>query len=166
YVGDVKFSDLKVPFAVVATDLRTGGRVVLDEGRVAKAVSASACFPGFFSPVDIDGKHLIDGGIAGNVPVDTAKEMGADYVIASDVVPARLRTIPNDPMTMLGRSLDLILKKLNADEIRRADAYIELEMEEEMWHLDLNKAKKFIAAGEISAHRQINKIRKALRLRS
>lgn len=165
YVGDLKFSDLKIPCALVATDLRNGQRVVLAEGRVAKAASASACFPGFFSPVDIDNRHLIDGGIAGNVAVDTAKEMGADYIIASDVIPAKTRSVPGDPMTMLGHSLDLILKKLSAAEVSRADAVIELEMEEDMWHLDLNKAKKFITAGEMSAHRQINKIRKALRLR-
>jgi NTE family protein len=165
YIGDVKFTDLKVPCALVATDLRNGHRVVLSEGRVAKAVSASACFPGFFSPVVIDNRHLVDGGISGNVAVDTARELGADYVIASDVIPAKTRAIPSDPMTMLGHSLDLMLKKLAAAEVSRADAVIELEMEEDMWHLDLNKAKKFIAAGEMSAHRQINKIRKALRLR-
>ncbi|MBN3032986.1 MAG: patatin-like phospholipase family protein [Candidatus Saganbacteria bacterium] len=163
YVGDVKFSDLKIPFAAVATDLRTGGRVVLREGRVAKAVSASACFPGFFSPVDYESRHLVDGGIAGNVAVDTARALGATYVIASDVVPAKTRSIPADPMMMLGRSLDLILIKLAAEELGRADAVIELEMEEDLWHLDLNKARKFITAGEVSAHRQINKIRKALR---
>jgi NTE family protein len=165
YIGDVKFSDLKIPFAAIATDLRTGARVVLNEGRVAKAVSASACFPGFFSPVDMGNRHLIDGGIAGNVAADSARELGADYVIVSDVIPAKTRTIPNDPMTMLGHSLDLILKKLSAAEVGRADAVIELEMEEDMWHLDFNKAKKFIAAGEMSAHRQINKIRKALNIR-
>jgi NTE family protein len=165
YIGDIKFSDLKIPCAMIATDLRSGQRVVLDEGRVAKAASASACFPGFFSPVNIDNRHLVDGGIAGNVAVDTARAMGAEYVIASDVIPAKTRAIPGDPMTLLGHSLDLMLKKLAAAEVARADAVIELEMEEDMWHLDLNKAKKFIAAGEVSAHRQINKIRKALRLR-
>lgn len=166
YIGDIKFSDLKVPTVFVATDLKTGRRVVLKEGRVAKAVSASACFPGFFSPVTIDGHHLVDGGISGNVAVDTARQMGAEYVIASDVIPARMRGIPGDTMTLLGHSLDLMLKKLAAEEVGRANAVIELEMEEDMWHLDLNKAKKFITAGEMSAHRQINKIRKALRLRN
>ncbi len=165
YIGDLKFSDLKIPTAFIATDLKNGRRVVLREGKVAKAASASACFPGFFSPVTLDGHHLVDGGISGNVAVDTARQLGAGYVIASDVIPAKVRQVPGDPMTLLGHSLDLMLKKLSAAEVARADAVIELEMEEDMWHLDLNKAKKFIAAGEISAHRQINKIRKALRLR-
>ncbi len=166
YIGDIKFSDLKIPTAFVATDLKTGKRVVLREGKVAKAVSASACFPGFFSPVELDGRRLVDGGIAGNVAVDTARLMGGEYIIASDVIPAKIRQVPGDPMTLLGHSLDLMLKKLSADEVSRANAVIELEMEEDMWHLDLNKAKKFIAAGEMSAHKQINKIRKALRLRA
>ena len=73
YIGDFRFSDLKIPFATIATDLRTGNRVVINEGRVARAVAASATFPGFFAPEEFHGKHLIDGGIVGNVPVDTAR---------------------------------------------------------------------------------------------
>lgn len=166
YVGEKKFSDLKIPFAAVATDIRSGQRVVIDEGQVSKAVAASSSFPGVFAPEEIQGKFLIDGGIAANVPVDVARQMGAEYVIASDVIPTKsVRTVPADPLGVLSRSLDLILKKLSAEEARRADVLIELEMEEDIWHLDLHKAKKLITAGEVAAHRVINKIRKDLRLR-
>ncbi|MFA5113620.1 MAG: patatin-like phospholipase family protein [Candidatus Margulisiibacteriota bacterium] len=166
YIGDYRFSDLKIPFATVATDLRTGNRVVIREGRIAKAVAASATFPGFFAPEEFHGKHLIDGGIAGNVPVDSARELGAQYIIASDAVPSRtVKAVPADPLQMLGRSLDMILKRLSAEEAHRADALIELDMEEDIWHLDFHKAKKLITAGEIAAHRAINKIRRDLRLR-
>lgn len=166
HIGDLKFSDLKIPFAVVATDLQTGGRVVIREGKVAKAVAASSVFPGFFAPAELEGKFLIDGGIASNVPVDVVREAGAEYVIASDVITSKtVRTIPADPLQMMSRSLDLGLKKLSYEEAHRADALIELEMEEDIWHLDLHKAKKLITAGEVAAHRVINKIRKDLGLK-
>ena len=167
YVGDLGFSELKVSFAAVATDLVTGNRVTINEGKVAKAVAASSAFPGVFAPEETQGRFLIDGGIAGNVPVAVARDMGAEYVIASDVVPARtVRSIPSDPLQTLSRSLDLILKKLSQEEAAGADILMELVMEEDIWHLDLHKAKKLITAGEVAAHRAINKIRKDLRLRS
>ncbi len=167
YVGDISFSDLKIPLAVVATDLSTGNRVVINEGKVAKAVAASSAFPGVFAPEEVRGRFLVDGGVAGNVPVAVARDMGKDYVIASDVIPKRtVRSIPSDPLQTLSRALDLVLKKLSVEEARGADVLLELEMEEDIWHLDLHKAKKLITAGEVVAHRLINKIRKDLRIRS
>jgi len=167
YIGDMNVAELKIPFAAVATDIRTGDEVVLSEGKVSKLVAASSAFPGFFAPADIEGRFLIDGGIAGNVPVDVARRMGAEFVIASNVIPTKyIRTLPRDPLQAFGRSLDLILNRLSREQVSSADVPIQLEMEEDIWHLDLHKAKKLIALGEIAAHRVVNKIRKSLRLRS
>jgi NTE family protein len=168
YIGDIDFKDLKLPFACVATDIRTGERVVINQGKVARAVAASATFPGVFAPETFEGKYLIDGGIASNVPVDTAREMGADYVIASDVVPEKtINVLPKEAMQVFGRALDLVLKKMQREEAARADTLVELTMEEEdIWHLDFHKARKLIAAGEVAAHRLIHKIRQDLRLKA
>lgn len=84
-LGDIEFKDLKIPFAAIACDIHTGERVVLNSGPVAPAVRASAAIPGLFSPVEIGGRLLVDGGIVDNLPVDLVRSMGADYVIASDV---------------------------------------------------------------------------------
>ncbi|OGB90547.1 hypothetical protein A2625_03260 [candidate division WOR-1 bacterium RIFCSPHIGHO2_01_FULL_53_15] len=167
YIGDIEFKDLKIPFAAAATDIRTGERVVINSGKVAKAVASSATFPGVFAPGVLEGKYLIDGGIASNVPVDLAREMGADYVIASDVIPeTTINVLPGEAMQVLGRALDLVLKKLQREEAGRADTLIELKMEaEDIWHLDLHKARKLIAAGEVAAHRLSRKIRQDLRLK-
>ncbi|MFA6430883.1 MAG: patatin-like phospholipase family protein [Candidatus Margulisiibacteriota bacterium] len=166
YVGEKDFSDLKIPFTAVATDFSTGALVKITKGSVGKAVAASACFPGFFSPEKISGKLLVDGGIASNVPVSVARQMGAEFVIASDVVPAKyVMASPKDPLQALGRALDLMLRNGSIEEARTADALIEFEMgDEDIWHLDFHKAKKLISAGEISAHRMINKIKKSLKL--
>jgi len=84
-IGDIDFKDLKIPFAAVACDIQTGARIVLDEGPLAPAIRASAAIPGLFSPVEINGRLLVDGGIVDNLPAEQVKSMGARYVISSDV---------------------------------------------------------------------------------
>ncbi|WP_322059094.1 patatin-like phospholipase family protein [Paraburkholderia sp. J63] len=85
YPGDIDFDHLPIPFRAVATDLETGERVVLRNGSLALAVRASMAVPGLFAPVKLDGRTLIDGGAASNLPIDVAREMGADVVIAVDI---------------------------------------------------------------------------------
>ena len=103
----------------------------------------------------------MDGGIAANLPVSAARKMGAEFVIASDVIPRKSpHNLPKDPLQTFSRSLDLVLKRLSAEEAGKADVLIDLEMEEDIWHLDIHKANKLITAGEIAAHRVINKIKR------
>lgn len=75
------FDRLPIPFRAVATDIETGEQVVLRKGNLATAVRASMAIPGFFSPVMIDNRLLVDGFVSNNVPVDVAKQMGADILI-------------------------------------------------------------------------------------
>lgn len=84
-IGDCDFKDLEIPFAAIGCDLMTGQRVVLDHGPVAPAIRASASVPGIFSPVEIEGRMLVDGGVVDNLPVEQVRAMGASFVIASDV---------------------------------------------------------------------------------
>ncbi|MGK2858006.1 MAG: patatin-like phospholipase family protein [Thermoanaerobaculia bacterium] len=79
------FDRLPIPFRAAATDLHTGELVVLRGGDLGQAMRASMSLPGIFSPVEIDGRTLVDGGLARNLPVDLAREMGADVIIAVDV---------------------------------------------------------------------------------
>jgi NTE family protein len=83
--GDIDFDRLPIPYRAVATDLETGERVVLHKGPLPLAVRASMAVPGLFSPVVIDGRTLIDGGTTSNLPIDVARQMGADIVIAVDI---------------------------------------------------------------------------------
>ncbi len=78
------FSDLNIPFALVAADLDTGEKVVLDKGKLYRAVAASSAVPGTFYPVRFGNRFLIDGGVVDKVPVDIAEEMGAKAIIAID----------------------------------------------------------------------------------
>jgi NTE family protein len=78
------FEECVIPFAVVAADIETGQRVVLDRGPIHRAITASTAIPGIFSPVAYEGRFLIDGGIVDKVPVDVVADMGATAVIAVD----------------------------------------------------------------------------------
>jgi NTE family protein len=84
-VGDLQFSDLTTPFAVVATDLLTGRPVVYTEGRLAPVVRASCSVPGIATPVNINGRLMVDGGASDNLPVGAVRALGAEYVIAVDI---------------------------------------------------------------------------------
>jgi NTE family protein len=79
------FDDLPTPFRAVATDLETGESVVMASGDLTSAMRASLSAPGVFAPVEREGRLLVDGGIADNVPVDVARAMGVDVVIVVDV---------------------------------------------------------------------------------
>ena len=79
------FDELAIPFRAVATDLATSHVVVIDHGDLLRAMKASATVPGALVPVNIDGKFLVDGGMADNLPVKQVKLMGADIVIAVDI---------------------------------------------------------------------------------
>lgn len=81
-----KIEDLPIPLAIVATDIETGEKVVFREGPVDIAVRASISIPGVFEPVKWKGKLLVDGGVVDRVPVSTVRKMGADIVIAVDVL--------------------------------------------------------------------------------
>ena len=85
YQDSMDFDDFPIPFACVATDVISGGEYVMRSGRFPTAIRASMAIPGVFSPVELDGKVLVDGGMTNNFPVDVCKGMGADYVIGVEV---------------------------------------------------------------------------------
>lgn len=79
------FDDLPISYRAVASDLSDGSQVVLAKGDLATAMQASMSLPGILRPIEMDGRVLVDGGIANNLPVSVAKDLGADIVIAVDI---------------------------------------------------------------------------------
>ncbi len=79
------FDKLPIPFRAVATDITTGEAVILGKGDLAIAMRASMSIPGVFSPIELDGKLLVDGGIVKNIPVDVVQGMGVDRLIVIDI---------------------------------------------------------------------------------
>src|SRR5258707_14753683 len=80
-----QFEDLRIPMAVVATDLNSGEPVVLSHGNLVDAIRASCAFPGLFEPVEIGTRCLADGGLVAPVPTRAARELGAAAVIGVSV---------------------------------------------------------------------------------
>jgi NTE family protein len=99
-----KYDDLPIPFRAVATDIETGAVVVLGAGNLARSIRASMAVPGAFDPVEIDGRLLVDGLVANNVPVDVARAMGADIVIVVDVgTPLMKREAITEVLAIMGQ---------------------------------------------------------------
>ncbi|WP_256647248.1 patatin-like phospholipase family protein [Thermomonas paludicola] len=124
-VGNRTFETLKKPFAAVATRLEDGQRTVFVRGNVGQAVRASSSIPGVFEAVSIGKFHYIDGGVVSPVPVDAARELGTDFVIAVDI--SSKANGASDPSSMLGnlnRSITIMGQKLGAQELARADIVI------------------------------------------
>jgi NTE family protein len=108
--GIASFDDLPIPFRCVATDMQTGDRVVLHEGSLPRAVRASIAIPGVFTPVEIDGRVLADGGMVENIPVEVVREMDADTVIAVYLrLPLGERAQLESLTGVLSRALDVML---------------------------------------------------------
>lgn len=79
------FNKLPIPFLCMATDIETGEEVLLNKGYLPQAMIASAAFPSLFSPVEIDGRLLVDGGVTNNYPIDEIRKLGANFIIGVDV---------------------------------------------------------------------------------
>ncbi len=104
------FDDLPIPFRAIATDMVAGDMVVLDGGDLAEAMRASMALPGVFSPVEIDGKVLSDGGITRNLPVDIARKLCADVVIAVWMsTPPPTAADLSSSLSLVTRSLDVMI---------------------------------------------------------
>ncbi|WP_266158781.1 patatin-like phospholipase family protein [Dyella silvatica] len=123
-VGNRPLEKLKLPFAAVSTQLETGQRTVFVRGNTGQAVRASSSIPGVFEPVEISGKHYVDGGVVSPVPVDAARELGADIVIAVDISSKASGSNPNGMLGIVNQSISIMGQKLGEQELSRADVVI------------------------------------------
>lgn len=106
-IGNARsFDELPIPFRAIATDIGTGEMVVLSSGSVVAAIRASMSVPGAVAPVTIGRRQLVDGGLVRNLPVDIAREMGADVIIAVNLGTPLLR--PDQITSVLSVSMQMI----------------------------------------------------------
>lgn len=132
HVKFARMENLAIPFRAVATDLLTGCEHVFEKGGVVEAVRASIAIPGMFTPVQMAGKILVDGGLVNPVPVSVARAMGADYVVAVDVnhfweapealIPAHPGSMPPDLSAAPREMRDQVAMILNQVKARLAAA--------------------------------------------
>jgi NTE family protein len=112
FSNSTNFDQLPTPFRAVATDLETGAAVLLDHGDLAIAMRASISAPGVFAPVDYQGRLLVDGGLAENLPIGVARAMNADVLIVSDVsFPLRGREQLDSALSISNQMLAILVRK-------------------------------------------------------
>ncbi|HPX81605.1 MAG TPA: patatin-like phospholipase family protein, partial [Syntrophales bacterium] len=113
HTADIKdFDHLKIPFRAVAADIETGDTVVLGKGDLAEALRASMSIPGIFVPMEINGRMLVDGGIANNLPVSVARAMGADIIIVVDIgTPLRTREGLNSTASITAQVMTILIQR-------------------------------------------------------
>ncbi|MGL6039752.1 MAG: patatin-like phospholipase family protein [Deefgea sp.] len=123
-VGNKQIQQFPKPFSAVATELETGNRVAFNRGNTGQAVRASSSIPGVFMPVQIGNKKFVDGGVVSPVPVDSARELGANFVIAVDISSKASGTAATSALGIMNQAVVIMGQKLGEQELARADIVI------------------------------------------
>ncbi|MGD2105957.1 MAG: patatin-like phospholipase family protein [Anaerolineae bacterium] len=180
HLGECTFENLRCPLCLVAVNLENSEAVVLNEGRVLDAVRATIALPGLFKPVERDEQLLVDGGLLDNLPADVARRMGADTVIAVDVIggkatfSAMLKALREHRYMPAGlastfevmlRSLDVMMREINQRRLAEAAPEIIIRPnlpEDVSVLLGFTRAADTIASGERAATEALPDIRRVL----
>ncbi len=162
-VPATRFEDLPIPLTVVATDLNTGERVVIDQGELVSALLASCAIPGVFLPVERGGRLLVDGGVSCNVPADLARDMGGEVVLAIDPTKGVLRLgEPLNLLQVISQSVYLMSREVTSQYVAGAELVVAPELPGVSWQ-DLNQAPEIIETGREEMRRSMPELERLLR---
>ncbi|HXN99325.1 MAG TPA: patatin-like phospholipase family protein [Candidatus Acidoferrales bacterium] len=146
-----KFSEMKIPLAIVATDLLTGESVHFTKGEISPALRASCAYPGLFLPVEHDGHFLVDGFLTEQVPAPAVREMGAEIVISVHLEPGILDSKPRNTIEVISRAFSIIQTAANQPWRGQTDVLIEPGVHHVLWD-EFVKTPQLITAGEDATH--------------
>lgn len=149
-VGKAPIQKLKKPFVAVATRLEDGERTMFNRGDTGQAVRASSSVPGVFEPVEIGKWHYVDGGVVSPVPVDAARQLGADFVIAVDISSKASGKNPGDLLGTLNQSITIMGQRAGQQELARADVVVRPKVNE-IGAADFSQRNAAILEGEKAA---------------
>ena len=154
-----RFEKMRIPLAVVASDLRTGAPAVFKKfGDVVTPVRASCSYPGLFKPVDCGGRMLVDGMVAMEVPAKPLREMGATHIV-SVYLPAEEESVdPLNLVAVVNRCFQLMSARMETEWRRYSDAVITPRVADVGWD-SFDNVRQTIAAGEAAAELVIPQIR-------
>lgn len=163
FYGDAKIEDMKIPFACVATDIDSGEEVVIREGSLWKSIRATISLPVILAVAELNGKYLVDGFLVNPVPVNRVREMGADIVIAVNVIPDRNVKDATEP-----NIFDVIMQTLHIVgyyALRSSAGGADVLIEPDMQHIaltDFHKVEECVQLGREAAEKALPDIRKLL----
>jgi NTE family protein len=158
---DKSFSDLKIPFFCIATDILTAEEVLLKDGNLLEAVLASSSIPGIFEPVRMGKRFLVDGGITSLVPSLAAKRLGGDFIIGVNVEGLRLRDDFRSGMDILFQADQIMAHHLNKRNLSECDFVIQPKVSHLSW-ADFSKAQYCIEKGSQETERIFPELEKAI----
>ena len=164
-IDGAEFSDLKIPFACVATDIDCGEEVVFKEGLVWEAIRASSSLPVVLAVVKHQGRYLVDGALVNPMPVSTVRAMGADFTIAVNVIPHREITGETAPsiFAVIMQTIHISNYGLIRASLGGADIVIEPQVDD-IGYADFKHAREGILRGELAAKKAIPEIKRRLSL--
>ncbi len=145
-IGESRFKDADIPLGIIATDITTGEKVILDKGSVSDAVVASTCIPGIFIPVEIKGRFLVDGGIVENVPLSCLKGKDVDFLIGVDLIPEHSHKKPQNIIEVLYNSFNFLVRVNKKANAKDANLIIKPDLSEYN-AVDMSQIKELIDLG-------------------
>lgn len=164
-VGGRRIQDLPMSLGVVATDLDSGLGVLFQRGDTASAVRASSAIPALFQPVLISGREYVDGGLVAPVPVQFARQMGAQVVIAVDISDTPQDNAASDTFQILMQTFSIMGKSISAFELREADVVVKPSLTG-LSSASFASRSQAISAGHRAMLPWIDKLRRAIQMKS
>ena len=156
HLGSLTFEKLKKPFACTAMDMRTGEKIVFTDGPLAMAVRASVNLPGIFSPVQYRHRYLVDGGVVDFIPIDAARGLGADWVLAS-VTGSAPSKMPDSVLMSLLQVIDIRGSLL----AREAEKNANFVIKPEVGDISVADFDRCMEAGEVGLAEASRRVRAA-----
>ncbi|HEX8268674.1 MAG TPA: patatin-like phospholipase family protein [Flavobacterium sp.] len=152
------FKKLPIPFLCMATDIETGEEILLDNGYLPQAMLASAAFPSLFSPVEINGRLLVDGGVTNNYPIDEVRKLGADFIIGVDVQDdLKDRNSLKDATRILVQISNMQMNEKMQDKISDTDIYLKPDITS-FSVISFSNGSDIIKKGEEAAYKVYEKL--------
>ena len=160
-IGNKYFFQLKTPFACVATDIKTGEKIIFKEGPVAPAARASANIPGLFAPVEYRQRFLVDGGLVENIPVSVAKLFDPDIIITIAVSADITQNSYDNVFFTLFQTIYIQGQQSDRENLAMSDIIISPKVSD-ISAIELNKAGECIEAGFVAGKQSLKKIKQLI----
>lgn len=161
-VHQTPLHQLKIPMYVVATQLQHGQKVVFNYGDTGQAVRASVSIPSMFIPTNIAGMEYVDGGLVSPVPVNVARDLGADVIIAVDILAQPAYTETNHVWGLFNQNINIMQQQLAQQELQHADIVIQPDLREKVHIFDVRGREMTMQAGAEAAQQQLAALQKVL----
>lgn len=161
-VHNMPLQKMKIPMYVVATELKDGTKTVFNHGNTGQAVRASASIPSMFVPTKIRNIEYVDGGLVSPVPVEVARDLGADIVIAVDILAQPIHTETTNVWGLFNQNINIMQGRLAEEELKDADIVIQPDLREKAHIFDVKGREMTMQAGVDAAKEKLENIQGAI----